>query len=278
MAIKGGIKFFKKSKALYAKGASAVASSNSDSAKNILTSNKFVRWQSLSSDDTTTETITINFLSSAIDRIFLISHNFKEFTIKYDIAGTPTDFNNISGLDGSLGSISETVFNKDTAYYEFDSVTTTKIYITATKTQTANEEKSLERFYCTEELGTLTGYPVISKEELDQNINKQKTLSGNLSPQKRLETFSCSLDFKNYPAIQNDYNIISDLTTRPESFLIWLCGGKYGDSFNMIRRNWQLKDIYNVQAIGSLSTTWIKNIYLSGFSGKLKIEQSTEAR
>jgi hypothetical protein len=278
MAISGGIKFFKKSKSLFALGGTAVASTNSESAKNVLTSNKFVKWQSFGSNDTITETITITMPSSVIDRIFLIAHNFKEFTIKYDVAGTPTDFTNVTGLDGVVAPIAETAYNKDTAYYEFDAVTTTIIYITVTKSQVVDAQKSLERFYCTEELGTLTGFPTISKEELDQNINKQTTLSGNLSAQKRLETFSCSIDFKNYPAIQNDYNIIDTLATKPESFLIWLCGGKYGENFSIVRRNWQLKDVYNVQMMGKLSVKWLNNIYLAGFSGKMKIEQSTEVR
>lgn len=275
--ITGGIKFFKRSKALFLDGASAIASSNSDVANNILSSNKFIKWESFGSNDMTTETIEITFDSATINRIFLIATNFKEFTVKYDVAGTPTDFTNVLSLDGELIEIEETNYNKDTAYYEFDSVTTDKIYITIMQTQIADQEKSLERFYATEEIGTLTGYPIVAKEELDQNINKQETLSGNMSIQKRIETFNATLSFKNYTPNQNDYDIMNDITISIEPFLVWLCGGKFGDNFRVARRNWLLKDVYNVQAISKLSFKWNKNIYLAGFSGNVKLTQSTEA-
>ena len=47
--------------------------------------------------------------------------------------------------------------------------------------------------------------------------------------------------------------------------------------FRVARRNWLLKDVYNVQAISKLSFKWNKNIYLAGFSGNVKLTQSTEA-
>lgn len=276
MSITGGIKFFKKSKALFVKNATATASTNTEAAKNILTSNKFVRWTSAGSNDTITETITIEFIASQIDRLFLIDMNFKEFTVKYDVAGTPTDFANVIGLDGSQSVIAETTYLKDTAYYEFDAVTTTKIYITATKTQIADVEKSLERLYVTEEIGTFQGFPNVDPEILNQNINKQKVLSGNMNTQNRLETFECSLKFKNYPPIQNDYDILLNIHRSTESFLIWLCGGKFGNNFSIIKENWNLKNVYNVKAIAKLNTKWNKNIYLAGFSGTVKINQHTE--
>jgi hypothetical protein len=275
--ITGGIKFFEKSKSLFVKGATATASSNNDAARNILTSNKFIRWVSFGSNDTITETIEITFENATIDRIFLIDTNFKEFTVKYDVGGVPTDFTNVAGLDGVLSAIAESAYSKDTAYYEFDSVTTTKIYITATTTQTPNKEKSLVTFYCTEEIGTLEGYPVVAEDTLNNNINKKTTLSGKINPQKRLETFKTVLKFKDYTARQNDYDIIVKLHERIDSYLIWLPAGKYGDSFSMVRRNWDLKDIYNVQTMSALKAKWNGNIYLAGFSVNLQIEEVTEA-
>ena len=276
MAITGGIKFFKKSKALFIKGATAVASSNTEVAKNILNSNRFINWASFGSDDLTTETITITFDSVIIDRLFLIDINFKEFTVKYDVTGTPTNFSNVLGLDGAQSIISETIYNRDTAYYEFDAVTTTKIYITATKTQIIDEEKSIERLYCTEEIGTLEKFPIVSNESLNQNVNRQKVLSGNGNIQKRLENFEATLQFKNYTPIQNDYDILLNIHRRPESFLIWLSGGKFGNSFSITRENWLLKNVYNVQTVGRLSLKWNNGIYIAGFNGNVTLQQVTD--
>lgn len=278
MAITGGIKFFKKQKNLLINGASAVASNNSDIANYILNNNKYVRWETDGSDDLTTENITVTFDSATIDRLFLVNMNFKEFTVKYDVGGVPTDFANIIGINGSVATINETDFVQDTAYYEFDSVTTTKIYITVTKTQIANQEKLLERLICTEEIGTLEGFPEIDGEELDQNIEREETLSGNADLQKRLEVFNCQISFKRYVANQNDYDIMRSLDQSVESFLIWLCGGKFGKSFSVERENWLLRNIYLVQTSSKFNFKWNRNIYIAGYNGKLKFEQSTDIR
>ncbi len=276
MTISGGIKFFKQSAALFAKGATAVASTNTDIAKFILSNNRFVRWTSSGSDDTITETITIEFASETIDRIFLIDMNFKEFTVKYDVTGTPTDFTNVVGLDGSQSVIAETDYARDTAYYEVDPVTTTKIYITATKTQIVDQEKALERFFATSEIGTFTGYPVVT-EAFDNNLIQSKTLSGNLKVQKRQEVFSTKLSFKNYTPIQNDYDIIQAIHDDVNPVLVWLGGGRAGEPFFLMeRKGWLLKNVYNVHASAKLDAKWNKNLYIRGFSAKITLKQATD--
>lgn len=278
MPIAGGIKFFDRSKSFAADGATATASSNSESAKNILSGNYFVNWASSGSDDTTTETITITFNEATIDRIFLIDHNLKEYSIKYDVSGTPTDFTNVIGLDGAKANISETNYSLDTSYYEVDAVTTTKIYITLNKTQVPNQEKSLERFYATSEIGTLTGFPKINQQEFDKNSINDKAVSGLSSIQYRVENFECSINFDSYPAIVNDYSIIETLHDSYNSFLIWLCGGRYGEYFSLQRKGWRLKDVYNVKSFSTLNFRWNNNIYIAGVTGSIKMTQHIESK
>ena len=280
MPITGGIKFFEKQKNLFINGSGAVASNNNELARYILNNNKYVRWETVGSDDLTTETITITFGEAAdIDRLFLLNMNWKEFTVQYDVGGVPTDFTNVLGINGSLaGGIDETTYTQNTAYYEFDKVNTDKIYITVTTTQIPNQEKLLERLICTVEMGTFEGYPEITKEELDQNIDNQEVLSGNADIQKRLEVFNCQLSFKKYPAYQNDYDLIRTLDQSPESFLIWLCGGRFGKYFSIERDNWKLKDVYLVQTNSSFNFKWNNNIYIAGYTGKIRLTQSTDIR
>lgn len=84
MSMTGGISFYEKNKALKADGASCVASSNTDNDDLILGTNKYFRWESSGSDDSTPETLTITLAAQTeISRIFLIAHNFKDFTIQY---------------------------------------------------------------------------------------------------------------------------------------------------------------------------------------------------
>ncbi len=176
MSLTGGISFFKRSKSLFKDGASAVASTGSSEASLVLGTNKFFKWSSVGSDDTTVETITISFPAAVqITRIFLADFNWKEFTVKF--GGVPTDFTNVVGIDGALGGgIAETVFARDTAYYEFDAVTTDTIEITVTKTQVVDEEKTLVMFIATEELGTLVGFPPNKGIGLSRNEKSEKAI------------------------------------------------------------------------------------------------------
>ncbi len=81
MTVTGGIKFFEKSKCLYVDDARAY-SLRGDSAQYMLNHNRDNGWISTGSDDTTTEQIVIDLDSvTAIDRIILNKHNFKDVTI-----------------------------------------------------------------------------------------------------------------------------------------------------------------------------------------------------
>ena len=141
------------------------------------------------------------------------------------------------------GSMFENILKKDI-----------KVYATTA----AKPDESSWATYCDPDdrvngksIGSCLGdeYSVNWIENAEAQSNKQETLSGNMSIQKRIETFNATLSFKNYTPNQNDYDIMNDITISIEPFLVWLCGGKFGDNFRVARRNWLLKDVYNVQAI-----------------------------
>lgn len=280
MSITGGMKFFEKSKCLEKDGAIATATSDTANAKNILNYNKIDQWVSIGSDDTTTETIEITFDSTTIDRLFLIDMNFKEFDVKYwDGISAYIDFTNVVGLDGSLvGGIAETVFDKDTAYYEFTPITTTKIQIECLKTQIVDAQKFLFNFYCTSEIGTFLGFPSIPREDTDQNSSEFTVLSGRKSILKGNSQFETTLRFRAYP-YKNDYDILESLFNSQNPFLVWMCGGKYQDiNFKFQRRNWRLKDVFNSQYSGDLNIHWYTSnnatLYNTGFTGNCRIKES----
>jgi len=283
MALTGTIAFYLKNKGLLVDGSSIVASTGTDTANYVLGTNRYLEWESVGSDDTTTETLTITFPSSqTIDRIFLVDHNFKEFDIMYDVASTWTDFTTVVGLDGALvGGVSETTFDKDTAYYEFDSVTTTMIRIRATKTQVADEEKTLRTFIGTEEIGSLTAFPLV-KNSFTRNSRINKTLSGRSSVIKSYDVINrINLSFQSNP-YQNDQDIIETLYDSDFPFLVWLSGGKYGasenpdctgtpDWFKIQQKGWDLKDIYQVNTDGQIDPNFFKNIFRLDTVFKVKL-------
>lgn len=258
MPITGTIKFFEQSSSLSKKNGQAVATSGTTSADLMLNMNRSVRWDSVGSDDATTETVTITFPARKIDRLFLLNHNLKDFSITY--GSTPVSFSNVVGIDGVLTGIVETDFNQDTSYYEFDAVTTDQINITANTTQIADQEKFITSFLTTNEIGTLEGYPKVNSK-LDNQERRSKVLTGRFITQKSFEIFNATLNLEN--TSQNDIDIFEFLYDSQEPFLIWLCGGHYGkQNFSVKFKNWRLKDVYQVQTSGSIKTNFRSNVYI----------------
>lgn len=276
----GQAKFFKKSKCLFADGTTVTTTSSVGTGQLALDRNPISYWRSVGSDDLTTETITITFLSAMlIDRIFLVDHNFKEFNIKYDVAGVWTNFAAVVGLDGSLGSgISETTFADNTAYYEFTPVTTTGIQIQVTKTQVADAQKYISQIIATEELGTLLGFPKIKGTVIDRNLRKKEVLSGKVLIQKSEESFKINLDFDDYPgSYSDDVDLIFSLQDREDNFIIWMCGGRRGTQyFRTQMPGYRLKDVYTVQLAAPLDPIYGKNIYKGTINFTAKFEEAVD--
>ena len=259
MTISGGIKVFEKSSSLFKDSGNATASTGNGAADSILSMNRYLRWDSVGSDDTTAETITITFDSTTIDRIFIVDHNLKDFSITYGSGAS--SFANVVGIDGALGGgIVETAFAQDTAYYEFDQVTTDQINITATKTQTVDAEKYITIFVTTNELGTFEGYPNV-RPQVDANEKREQVQSGKFITQKNFESFAAQLSIEH--SVQADVTLVDTMYESQDPFLIWLCGGKYGSSnFSVNFKNWRLKDLYQVQTFNDMKTTFRDNSYV----------------
>ena len=264
MAITGGIKFFKKNEM---SDGTATATSGDAAAKFILDLDVDTYWTSVGSSDSETETITINFSSTkTIDRILLLDHNFKNFSVKYLSGSSYVAFANVIGIGGtSLSGITETTFSKDSSYYEFDSVSTSAIQISCLSTQTTNAEKYLGQAIATSELGTFVGYPEVSKIDLSRNTRSKKTLSGRYSVQKSQQTIGYSIKFKNYPS-SDVYNVDIDLAVTlfetEDPFLIYPCGGRYESKhFSYQLPGFRLRDCILSQIRKGYKLKYISNIY-----------------
>ena len=79
------------------------------------------------------------------------------------------------------------------------------------------------------------------------------------------------MNFKTYP-IQADIDIVEELHERENSFLVWLCGGRYGsEHFTIEQRGWRLRDIYNMQLSRALGANYEKGIYQNGANTRLSL-------
>lgn len=272
--ISGGIKFFDKSLCLGVDGSTATASTGNSSAPFALDKNFYSVWQSVGSSDATTETLTITFpTSKTFTRLFLQKHNFKSYTVKYWNGASYVDFTNVVSIDvpTPVTGIAETLYANNTSYYEFDSVSSTKIQITATLTQTVNAEKYLSQAIVTTELGTFQGYPQISSFNHSANMRTQTGLSGKMNVEKSYRTANLNLDFNFYPG-QADIDLIQTLYDRIDGFLVWPCGGRYGSTyFRFSQLGYKLEDLFFMQTVGDLPTMYGANIFTNAVNTRLSL-------
>lgn len=278
MAITGGIKFLERSYALANEGATAVASSGTVSAVRALDRNPFTVWRTQGSNDAINESLTVTFAEEkTIDRIFVLGHNFKSYSIRYDNAGSPTDFTSVIGLNGAAKTgINETNYALDASYYEFAPVTTNEIIVECDETQIANQEKKLSTFVATEELFTLDGYPIVNNLTASRNQQTRRTLSGRTYVANSFQTFSFTLELKDYPgSYPEDFTNLVSLYDREESFNVYLCGGREGSTFFRTPiQGFRAKDLFEMRVVGDAPNTYSANVYTGQTNLNLRFEES----
>ena len=278
MTITGGIKFFDQNIVDSQTDATVTASTGVSSANFILDRNKYTVWRSSGSSDITIETLEIELtVFDFFDRLFLVNHNFKSYTVKYWSGSAWVDFVNVTGLNGiSLSNISESNYSVSSSYYEFDQVLTSKILITIQTTQIPNAEKYLNTFVIAPELGTLIGFPIVKTVTKNKNIRKAKLLNGRVFVNKSIETMKFSIDFKNYPpGLDNDLNLTRVLFERDDSFFVWLCGGREGTPyFKYQLPGFRIEDLIQMQVTNVFNDKYRNNFYNGVINLKLRLEEA----
>lgn len=262
MAISGQVKFFRLNRADKSnENCSVAVSSGSLSRNNIRDRKNSTKWISSGSSDIVTETITIDFGATyAIDRLLLVKNNFKNFIVKYDVAGVWTDFSSVVTNEGTQSTIAETTNTKDTNYYEFASVNTDSIQITINTTQTVNDEKEIYQVIASQEIGMFSGFPNIQRTFDRAKTSKKESINGFSRFSILSEQFRAQMSFDNYPT-EADHTLIQTLWEGKQSFLIYPCGGddeqfRYTD----LKGN-RLEDIYLVWFDSGWSPNYQENVY-----------------
>lgn len=280
MSLKGGVSFFNENVAKFDKGARVTASSNDANANLMLGREDFFKWQSIGSDDTTTETITISLSGSpTISRLFIIGHNMKDFEISVsgvNITGLNSGYNSRNNGEAPLavlvsGDIDQDDYDTDVAYYEFDAIVADDIVITCSKTQIADAEKFISRIIATTEIGTLRGYPEIKGVSIDPNQRGETTISGYEHIERGVDVAAFNMTLKTHP-YQEDIDLIDSLFTRPDPFLVWLCGG-LPDQFRLQTRGWRAKDVYQMKINGSAENGYKNNVYKMGVEQRFTFQE-----
>lgn len=263
-------------------------------------------WQSIGSDDSTTETITINFdEETEIDTIIFVGINWKDFNVStsnglIDSACTidhpkgldvevfnwvddssnnivDDEDNNIvfvTGDSSAPGNIEN--YNRDTFYMGFDKQTVTSVTVEVSSTQIANKQKSLGYFIITKSVGNGS-----TRSELDtptitfsNNEKVSKGLNNRSFVQKLQKTVKISIGFDLWQ--QSQVDLYEKLYNRQESFLFWACGGIPDDCFTLFRpEGLRFRDIYLMQITGGSDVIHNKFYYSKG-KAKLKMIEVNE--
>lgn len=279
MSISGGVKFFDLSRAR-PDLATVAASTGNTAAPRIIDGSIYTMWQSVGSNDATTETITLTFSPAiSINRLLLSNHNFKDFNIQYNTGAGFTHFAAVVGLDASMTNITETAFADTTAYYEFTPVTgITSIRIQVLKTQVVNAQKYLFRFFAFTEMGTFIGFPVVSSSGHSRNERAQRTASDKFKVQKGYRTAAFGVTFKDYSSAlvhRADITLVQTLFDLETPFSLWLCGGRRGeDYFRHSIFGWGLNDLLTMNIIGLWNPVFNGNIYVGGINAAVNFVEA----
>jgi hypothetical protein len=282
MSITGGCKFFDRGGSLAFFGAEiASASSGSANSSNILNNNQYLEWTSSGSNDSTEEEIVITLSNSPTDaeydRILLTGINWKSFQIEFGSSVAIDDAESLAGTSFSIESnyIQVDDYDSETFYLEYSlAAGISSVTFRVQTTQTANDEKTLTQAIVTREIGTLLGFPEI-KANGSHNSTGKKTPVGSYIISKSYETFSFDMAFKTHPYAA-DYELIRDIIESIYPFYIWPCGGNFGTTyFKTTLKGWRIDACKYVVLDGDSAETYYKNIYISGWNGKLKFIPGT---
>jgi hypothetical protein len=223
--------------------------------------NNETAWMTTGSDDAANTQIDIDMAETlAIDRLLIVKHNLKAYTIQYHNGSSYVDFST---------AINETTNTKSTNEHIFTEVQASKIRIITTGTQVADDDKFIYQILICKSLGQLEGYPEIKKPVYSANKRVIKLLSGKSFIARQRGAFSCTLDVKNYN-ITADLNILESIYFNLSGVLVWVNAGD-SDQFSREHISYRPEDIFLVQPTDEWTPEFYKSLYQSGIKFKMNL-------
>ena len=220
-------------------------------------------WATTGSNDAANTQIYIDTDDSyLIDRIIIVGHNLKAFTIQYWNGAAYTDFST---------AVNQTTNSDDTTEFSFTEITTDKIRIIITGTQVADADKSIKQLLVLKSIGQLSGWPQIRKPKTSRNKKKTRLLSGKTHITSQVGFFSCTLSVENWN-VAADLAIIESLYFSSEGFLIWINAGDDAQ-FSRTHIGYRGEDIFLVSPIDEYTPEFDNFYYKTGVKIQMKLEE-----
>lgn len=241
----------------------ANASESDDIASYALNRGNISAWVTTGSADANNTTWQVDWGDEKlVDSLLMILHNFKSFTVKYWDGSAYQDFS---------PAISETTNTESTNYYSVTEVSTQRIQITITGTQTPDVDKFLTQFIATKQLGQFEGWPVIKNPTVLKNIKTTRMLSGKVNIAENAGGFSVQMDVPHWRNSQ-DLALIEQIYRRTESFLVWLSGGDETQFFS-VAEGYRNQDIYLMKTVNEYTPEHVRGLYQAGRSVSIRLEE-----
>jgi len=220
-------------------------------------------WRTTGSNDSANTQIDIDMIDTyGIDRILLVNHNLKAFTIQYYNGASYTDFST---------PINETTNTNTTNEFSFNSVQTSQIRIIITGTQVADEDKLISQLIITTALGQFEGWPQIVKPTISKNKKNSRLLSGKSLVTRQVGSFSCELSVENWNN-SNDLDLVESIYFNPTGVLMWVNAGD-DSQFSRTNIGYRSKDIYLVYPVNEYIPEFYKFYYNTGIKIKIKLAE-----
>lgn len=216
--------------------------------------NNVSAWLTTGSTDAANTQLDVEFgVGRDLNRIILVKHNWKAFTIQYWDGATYQNFST---------PINESANDDEVTEFAFNTVETDRIRIIITGAQVVDADKELYQLICTESMGQLQGWPVIKAPTHDTNKKTTKMLSGKVHVIESVGGFSLSLTVTQWRSIA-DLTLVEDLYFSEEAFIMWPCGGDE-DQFFFAARGYRLEDFFVCRCTDNYVPELVKGIYQNG--------------
>lgn len=218
-------------------------------------------WSTTGSTDAANTQIDVDMTDTyTFDRILLVGHNFKAYTIQYHNGATYVNFST---------AISESTNTNTTNEHQFTAVQASKIRIIITGAQVVDADKYLKQLIICESIGQLQGWPEINNPTYSINKRELKMLSGKSFLNRQRGNFSVDLSVSNYN-VSTDLDIVEHIYFSIKGVLVWI---NAGDSTQFAREHisYRSEDIFLMLPRDEYSPEFYKSLYQSGIKLNMKL-------
>ena len=221
-------------------------------------------WATTDSTDAGNTTLIVEFGDLVeFDRLIILQHNWKAYTIKRWNGSSYVDFSTPINVSGN------TLINK---LHEFSAVEAEKIQIVITQTMLADDDKQAAQLIVTRFIGEFVMQPKISDIRIGKNRKSLKALSGKIKVMRSSGAVDLKLQQKSVVS-DADLDLLELLHDYHQGFLMWICGGNT-EQFRNQRIGYREHDFYLVNITSEYQPEWHEGFFRQGIDVEFRLAEA----